>query len=73
MTNPEINWDDPAAVEAALQQEGLGDIDKELRSSKDVHIGVGRQAMAAASENSQDAADFEEDTAEEVNLDDFMQ
>ncbi len=69
--NPEINWDDPAAVEAALQAEGLGDIDKDVQSSKDRHVGVGRQAMVAAG-SEQDQADFAEDMAEDVNLDDYL-
>lgn len=63
----EINWNNPAAVEALLASEGLGNIDASIEADKSVvHIGVGRAAMTAASAEAQDHVDFEEDNNEQA-------
>lgn len=69
----EINWDDPTAIEAVLNAEGLGDIDNEINASTDVHVGVGRVGMTGAAGSEQDRADLMEDLDEDaINLDDFL-
>ncbi len=71
--NHEINWDDPTAVEAALNAEGLGDIDNEINASNDVHVGVGRVGMTGAAGSEQDQADLQEDLDDDAfNLEDFL-
>lgn len=73
MSQEAINWDDPAAIEAALAQgDGIIDpteLDKEIGET--AHIGVGRAAMTAAGEAA-DQADFDEDNTQGVNLDDLL-
>lgn len=72
MSKESIDWNDPAAVEAMLAKEGMGDIDESIRNTKDLHVGVGRSAMVAAAGSEADKADFEEDQAAQADLDDFL-
>ncbi len=72
MTHESIDWNDPAAVEAMLASEGMGDIDESIATTPDTHIGVGRAAMTAASGNEAEIADFVEDNMAQVDLGDFL-
>lgn len=72
MTKEAIDWSDPAAIEAMLASEGMGDIDESIETTTNTHIGVGRAAMTAASGNAADIADFAADNEAGIDLGDFL-